>query len=255
MKAKNYNLQKLIIFSIIVIMFFNKNIFANQAYFDLSDEEIEIQTNFKGKEVIIFGLTEPDFDTILTIKGPDEYTRIQKKERFFGLWINNNKIIYRNLPSIFFVATSSPVNQILNEIQIINKSLYFEPMLVNLITQRNFNFDEKNNSENWSKELIKIKKQEGFYKEYKIKIVDNKLFQTRIFFPPNTIPGNYEINIYQIKNKTIVSEKNKKISIKKSGIGNEIFKLAHNSPVTYGIICIFFSIFSGLIAATIFRRL
>ena len=37
--------------------------------------------------------------------------------------------------------------------------------------------------------------------------MDNKLFQTRIFFPSNTIPGIYDVNIYQIKNKIIVSEK------------------------------------------------
>ena len=70
-----------LIFFIFVLL--SKNIYGNQAYFDLSDSEIEIQTNFNGKEVIIFGLTEPNFDTILTIKGPNQNTVINKKERFF----------------------------------------------------------------------------------------------------------------------------------------------------------------------------
>ena len=42
----------------------NKLVFGEEAYFDLSDQEIQIQTNFNGKEVIIFGLTEPELDTI-----------------------------------------------------------------------------------------------------------------------------------------------------------------------------------------------
>ena len=255
MKAMLKNSNKIFFFVIIVIFVFSKSILENQAYFDISDNEIEIQTNFNGKEVIIFGLTDPKFETILVIKGPSENIKVQKKERLFGLWINSKKIIYKNLPSIFFIASSSPIKEILNEETIIKKALYFEQMIINLITQRNFNFNESNKANIWNKKLIKIKKEKNLYKEYKIKIVDNKLFQTRVFFPANTIPGTYDINIYQIHNKIIVNEKNKKILVKKTGMGNKIFNLAHNQPAIYGIICIFFAIFAGIIAATAFRRL
>ena len=99
----------------LLIILPNKLIFGEEAYFDLSDQEIEIQTNFNGKEVIIFGLTEPQFDTIITIKGPNKDTKVSKKERLFGFWFNTKKIIYRDLPSIFFIATSKPINEILND--------------------------------------------------------------------------------------------------------------------------------------------
>ena len=52
-----------------------------------------------------------------------------------------------------------------------------------------------------------------------------------------------------------ITKKNKKIIIKKSGIGNIIFQFAHNKPATYGILCIVFAVFAGLMGATIFRRL
>ena len=55
--------------------------------------------------------------------------------------------------------------------------------------------------------------------------------------------------------KIIISEKNKKIIIKKTGIGNKIFQFAHNKPATYGILCIVFAVLAGLMGATIFRRL
>ena len=87
----------------------NKMIYGEETYFDLSDQEIEIQTNFNGKEVIIFGLTEPQFDTLITIKGPNKDTRINKKERLFGFWFNTKKIIYRDLPSIFLLLPQTPL--------------------------------------------------------------------------------------------------------------------------------------------------
>jgi len=250
---KNSN-NFLLIFSAVII-FSSKTILGNQAYFELSDNEIEIQTNFNGKEVIIFGLTDSELDTILTIKGPSKNTKVHKKERIFGLWFNTKRIIYKDLPSIFFIATSSPINEILNIETIIKNDLYFDQMLINLITQRNFNFNENNKSDTWNNNLIKIKKDTDFYKEYKINIVDNKLFKTTVFFPANTIPGTYSINIYQIKNKIIVSKKNKKIVIKKIGINNKIFNLAHEHPAIYGMLSILFAVFAGLLAATAFRRL
>ena len=82
-----------------------------------------------------------------------------------------------------------------------------------------------------------------------------ELFQTRIFFPSNSIPGKYTVTIYQINNKIIVDKKNRVINIKKSGIGEKVYKFAYEKPATYGFLSIFFAIISGLIAATVFRRL
>ena len=128
-------------------------------------------------------------------------------------------------------------------------------MFVNLLAQRNFNFTDQNRFEMWNENMIKIKKELNLYKEYKLKIIDDKLFQTRVFFPTNTIPGFYDVSIYQIKNKVIISEKSKKIIVKKAGIGNKIFEFAHNQPAVYGILCIVFAVLAGLMGATIFRRL
>ena len=87
-----------------------------------------------------------------------------------------------------------------------------------------------------------------------MKIIKDKLFQTSVFFPPNTIPGIYNVDIYYIKNKTIMIKDQKKIIVKKTGIGSDIYEFANSNAATYGVFVIIFSILSGLIAATLFRR-
>ena len=52
-----------------------------------------------------------------------------------------------------------------------------------------------------------------------------------------------------------MSKKNRVINIKKSGIGEKIYKFAHQKSATYGLLSILFAVLSGLLAATIFRRL
>ncbi len=195
----------------LIILFINNNTLGSEVYFDLSEKEIQIETDFNGKEIIIFGIFEPKEDTIISIKGPNMDTKILKKEKLFGFWFNTKKIIYKELPSIFFLASSAPIQDILNKEAIIKEKLYFDDLLTNIITQRNF-IEQKNLNE-WKNNLISIKTKEDLYKEYEFKNIENKLFQTRVFFPSQSVPGKYQVTIYQIKDKIILSKKNKVILI------------------------------------------
>ena len=251
MKINLINIKNKIFFFIFFI--FSNNIFANEVYFDISEKEIQIQTDFKGKEVIIFGTLKINEDIIITIKGPNKDSKMMKKERILGFWFNTKKVIYKQIPSLFFLSSSNPVKDILNNETIIKEKLYFDEILSSVLTQRDF-INQKKLS-NWNENLIKIKKKEKLFREYELKNIKNKLFQTRVFFPSNTVPGEYKITIFQIKNKIILGKKDRIMIIKKSGMGEKVYEFAHNKPATYGLLSIFFAVISGLTAATLFRRL
>ena len=236
-----------------IIIFFNFNILADDTYFNLSEKEIQIQTDFNGKEIIIFGILNKDHDTVISIKGPDRDTKVLKKERILGFWFNTKKVIYKQLPLLFFIASSSPIKEVLSEDTIIKEQLYFDALLVNAITQRDF--IDQNNLKIWNKNLINIKSSENLFKEYNFENIDDKLFQTRVFFPANSSPGKYNVTVYQVKDKIIHDRKNRVINIKKAGVGEKIFKFANEKPAAYGLLAIFFAIISGLLAATVFRRI
>ena len=250
-------MKKNIIINNILVLFFIffsiNNLSAEETFFDLSEKEIQIQTDFNGKEIIIFGILQNNQDTIITIKGPNKDTRVLKKERILGFWFNTKRVIYKKLPSLFFVASSNPIKDILSQETIIKEKLFFEELLTNTITQRDF-IDQKN-LKIWNSNLIDIKLSDSLFKEYDFQNIDNKLFQTRVFFPSNSIPGKYVVTIYQVKDKLIKSKKNKVINIKKAGIGEKVYKFANEKPARYGVIVVLFAIISGLFAATIFRRL
>ena len=249
--------NKTIILMILYCLIFPKILHADKAYFDLSDEIIKIQTNFNGREVIIFGLADPNFDTILVIKGPKKDARLSIKERLFGIWIETKKFTYEKIPSIFFIASSSPINDILDENVIRQKGLNFQNFDYNVLNNNNIKDTKiyEDSLYEWDSNLIRKQKANNFYKQYDLKIVDDKLFQTRIFFPPNTIPGIYNASVFQVKDRKIINEDNKKIIVKKTGLGNKIYNFAQKQPSFYGLLCIIFAVISGIIAATAFRRL
>ena len=246
--VKSFNFIYCIIFLLLACI----AVKAEEIYFDLSENNIEIKTDFDGKEIIVFGLLKDEHETLLIIKGPPSKVRIQKKERYLGIWANNKQITYSKIPSLFFLSSSSNIDEILpNSIQI-NEDLNFNKILNNKTFYQNFIF--KNDQSTWNENFVRIKKKQLYYKEFDMKIFKDKLFQTSVFFPPNTIPGIYNVDIYYIKHNTIINKDQKKIIIKKTGIGSDIYEFAKSNAATYGVFVIIFSILSGLIAATLFRR-
>ena len=234
-----------------IIIFFTKIISA-EAYFDLSENNIKIETNFNGKEIIIFGILNDDQETLITIKGPEKNAVIQKKERILGFWFNTKKITYNKIPSIFFIASSANITDILPTSTIIKEELSFDYLLENKLSQRNFISNASLDS--WKNNFVRIKRDKSLFKEYKVEKIENKLFQTRVFFPSKSIPGDYIVNVYQIKNNIILNKKEKIITMAKSGVGSQIYDFAHNNAVAYGLFVIIFAVLSGFLAATLFRR-
>ena len=235
-----------------ILLFLFSNAVVAEAYFDISENNIKIETNFIGKEVIIFGILNDDQETIMTIKGPEKNALIQKKERILGFWFNTKKITYNQIPSIFFIASSNEIEDILPPSTIIKEELSFDYLLENKTSQRNFISDIS--LDTWKSNFVRIKKNKNLFKEYEIENIDNKLFQTRIFFPAKSIPGEYKVNVYQIKDNLILNNKEKVITLKKSGIGNQIYNFAHKNAAAYGLFAIIFAVLSGFLAATLFRR-
>ena len=245
------NKSKIKLTAFILLVLFSNTVLA-EAYFDISENNIKIETNFTGKEVIIFGILNNKQETILTIKGPEKNAVIQKKERILGFWFNTKQITYNQIPSIFFIASSNEIEDILPTSTIIKEELSFNYLLENKTSQRNFISDIS--LDTWKDNFVRIKKNKNLFKEYNIEKIDNKLFQTRIFFPAKSIPGEYKVNVYQIKNNLILNNKEKIITLKKSGVGSQIYNFAHKNAAAYGLFAIIFAVLSGFLAATLFRR-
>ena len=128
----------------------------------------------------------------------------------------------------------------------------FAKLLENKLSKRNFISDVS--LDTWKNNFVRIKKDKNLFKKYSVDKIENKLFQTRIFFPAKSIPGEYKVKVYQIKNNIILNNKEKIITLKKSGVGSQIYNFANNNAVAYGLFAIIFAVLSGFLAATLFRR-
>ena len=245
-KLLNY---KLLIIVLFICPFSTTN--AQKAYFDLSQNEISIDTDFKGQELILFGLTEPDHDIIVVVRGPEENLIARNKKRILGFWFNTNSVTYIDVPKVYFISSNYKIENLLNQKERYEREIGFTNIKFIPKNQKDLFIDLKE----WNESVIRIQKEKNLYKHFKLKLVDDKLFQTRLYFPSNVPTGKYIVTTYRIKNDKILSFNNKLIRVNKSGIGNKIFKFAHQNSILYGIGTIIFAIILGAGAAEIFRKL
>ena len=152
MKIKYFKLKIILVLTLLCI---SKNLYANKTYFDLSQDEINIKTNFTGQELILFGIVEQGNDVIMIVKGPNKNFTVRNKKRILGFWFNTKSVIYADIPSVFFISSSKEINEILNDEEIFKEKLSFNSIQFIPFNNKDLFIDLTE----WNESLIRIQKQ------------------------------------------------------------------------------------------------
>ena len=226
----------LIMYKLILIILFSFKIsFASN--FSLDQFDIEINSNFLGKEVVLFGNKDKDSDIIFIFEGEKKEAELVTKVKEGFLWINETKEL-NNQPS-FFAIFSSP-KKALNEIFLFS-SLKERHLLIS----------------NPSVELHKIRKAmkvKNLYIEEELNSLNGNLFLKKFLIPDNISPGNIKVYMYEIKNNKIISMTSKNLQIKKGGLSFKLERMLKTESLVYVIILIVISLLLSLVTNLIFRR-
>ena len=226
----------LIMYKLILIILFSFKIsFASN--FSLDQFDIEINSNFLGKEVVLFGNKDKGSDIIFIFEGESKEAELVTKVKEGFLWINETKEL-NNQPS-FFAIFSSP-KKALNEI-----------FLFSTLKERHLLIS------NPSVELHKIRKAmkvKNLYIEEELNSLNGNLFLKKFLIPDNISPGNIKVYMYEIKNNKIISMTSKNLKIKKGGLSFKLEKMLKTESFIYVIILIAISLFLSLVTNLIFRR-
>ena len=90
---------------------------------EVSQHEVQVRQGFTGTELLLYGaILEPDgrragrdYDIVVVLKGPTEAIRVREKEKILGIWVNAESTAFRSAPSFFAVASSRPIDEIVDE--------------------------------------------------------------------------------------------------------------------------------------------
>lgn len=226
---------------------------------DVSPRDIQIVYSFTGAELLLFGAIlypggrqpERPVDIAVVVKGPVEPIVVREKRKVAGIWVNADSANFRSAPAYYAVATSRPLDHIVDE----RTSAIYELGIRNLqLSPADADTpDEANRFENG---LVDLRQRADLYAEQPgaVLITDGVLYRARIRIPARVPVGTYTAETFLIQDGRVVAAAVRDINIRKSGFEQYVARAAADHGFLYGILAVVLSVGLGWAAGALFRR-
>lgn len=226
---------------------------------DVSQRQIDIIYSFTGAELLLFGailypggrLPTDKADIVVVLRGPSEPITIRKKERVAGIWLNRKSTRFETVPSYFAVASSSPINQIVD-----NWTATVYELGIDTLQLSPASGNSSGEISNFEKGLIDLRTRNGLFheSEHGVEITEGVLYRARIPVPASTPVGTYVAQTFLIQNGNVIAQARREIKIDKSGFERFVYVAAQRHSFLYGLTAVFIAVLLGWIAGLIFKR-
>ena len=226
---------------------------------DISQARIEIDTQFKGADLLVFGAIQyprgsiPDTppEIAVVVRGPPQAITVRKKARVAGIWINTDSARFETVPGFYSVATTSPITELADE----RTTAIYEIGVASLqLSPASGSSDAQ--TQEFDRGLIALKRKSGLFADNPgaVTVTQGVLYRARMAIPSAVPVGDYAAEIYLIRRGRVIASSTTPISIGKSGFERWIYVAAQEHSLLYGLAAVVSALLAGWIASLVVAR-
>ncbi|HEX3809798.1 MAG TPA: TIGR02186 family protein [Rhizomicrobium sp.] len=224
----------------------------------LSQDQIEITSNYTGTDLVVFGAienaTSQDFsgrDVVVVVRGPNTGITVRKKAHVAGVWINSNRIVLNGMPSYYYVASSRPLSSVAPLDTLARYGIGLKA-----VEPQTESTPIQGKAEPYVEAVRRQKARDRLYGEAPngVEFLSPTLFRVRVPVPATVQPGQYRAEVYLFRDSTVVSAQSTPLFIGQAGLERRLFDSAHKSPLTYGLATVFMALLLGWLSSFLVRR-
>ena len=233
---------------------------APQLVPDVSQRTVEIQFSFTGAQLLLFGailypggrLPDEPADIIVVLKGPSQSITMREKRKIAGIWVNADSIDFRSAPSFYALASSKPIDQLVDE----RTAAIYELGLGKLQLSPS-SLSDTTEIERFAKGLNDLKGRSGLYLESpgSVEITDGVLYRARLPLSARVVTGTYTAETFLVQNGRVLAAAVREIEVRKTGFERLIGQFAQNHDIAYGLAAIVLALAMGWFAGFVAGRL
>lgn len=223
----------------------------------VSQDEVLVRQGFTGTELLLYGaILDPrgqrggaQYDIVVVLKGPTEPIRIREKDRILGIWMNAESSDFRSAPSFFAVASSRPVEEIVDQRTAAIYELGTEFIQLSPTGQI-----EPEKQARFSSGLVDLRQRQGLYKEDMtgVSISEQVLYQARIELPSNVVTGQYTAETFAISRGQVIASAIAEVEVRKVGFERFVEVFSQLYALWYGLAAVLLSVSMGWMAGRLF---
>jgi uncharacterized protein (TIGR02186 family) len=232
---------------------------ASEIIGGLSQNRVQLTMNFAGSEILIFGAirrdtprfeAEPPFDVVITIEGPPQPVVVWRKARRMGIWVNVESVQMASVPSFYAVATTAPLNSILDPEQDAHHRI--SPVHAIRTEQA---IGAVADPQAFTEALMRLRTEAGQLQSLErwVYLDRETLFRVGVRLPANLTEGAYTVRMYLIRAGGVVHVYRNAIFVRKEGLERWLHTLAYDQPLAYGVLALIIALVAGWGASAAFR--
>lgn len=224
---------------------------------EISQHEVQVRQGFTGADLMLFGaILSPegtraaqDYDIVVVLEGPVQSIVLREKQKIAGIWINVDSVEFRSAPSYFAVASSRPIERIVDDktaaiYELGLKWLQLSPIgVIDPVEQHRF-----------AAGLVDLMRRQGLYREDEggVTISGQVLYQARIRLPSSVQTGTYTAETFAIRGGKVVASAITRVEVRKQGFERFVAVAAEDNGWLYGLFAVIVSVGMGWIAGRLF---
>lgn len=242
------------IFLFLLLVAHSSECFARQVLADVMPRKIDIDHNFKGIKVLVYGVQNDVGNVVIVVRGPKVNQILREKGKVLGVWTNITNLKVKDFYNYYALAATNGLDAInntslLKNLEVGLDNINFEPVKSRDIIGTE-NKDELKNA------AIRLMQSKGLYSkdDYDILYWGETLFRTFIDFPKNISKGVYNIDVYLFNDGQLQSFQSLPIIVDKVGFEEFVYNSAHENSLLYGIVSVLIAIFLGLGVGLLFGK-
>lgn len=246
----------------------HQSVLAERMVTDLSRHVIEITSKFSGTDLLIFGAIErnipqadgghgvviegTDYDIIVVVQSDRHNMIIRRKEQVGPIWANRDFRTLKDIQGYYAVTSTRPLDLILPDKKLKELEIGLDQLKVD--------FEEPVSSvetRDFRDGFIRNMKKKKLYNQQEgtISILDGILFRAILEFPSNMPVGDYQVDVYLLRDREIILTENSRLEVGKTGLERVIYSFAHEYPPLYGIMAVIVALFAGWLGGFITRKM
>ena len=222
----------------------------------ISTSKILIESNFAGQELTVFGAIShngaraPNYDAIVTFRGPRGAVTVRRKLRWGPFWFNLDNRKYIGIPAYIAVLSNRDYRQIASAAVRDDLRIGIDALIPQQVARRGANDPE------FRAALERLREKQELFQEDSegVTFISPHVFKASINLPGQVPLGQYEVEVAVFADGALEARKNLSFEVTKTDIEQLIATAAREHSIYYGLAIIFLALFLGWLASVVFRR-
>ena len=220
----------------------------------VSQDLIQINSNYTGSDIVVFGDVEQQAkaqgrDIVVVVRGPDTELTVRRRDRVAGVWINHDAASLTGMPAFYYLASSRPLGQVAPANTLARYGIGVASIQPDTVHAHH-------DVEPFRQAALRLMSDRGLYRESPagVEFLSDTLFRAHVPVPAGVSVGQYDVEVYLIRNGDVESAQSTPLFIDQTGLERRLYNWAHDQPFGYGLAAVVMALIMGWISSVLFRR-